>query len=251
MSSLTSNPPGQRELVYCHLCRDEWYRDEHGLVCPHCGGDFVEIVRTFPLSHPPLHRPADISLDPQIENTNDPRNPAGHNPNLPEDFGVESDDEGGPAATVVRINGPNFSFTSTQRNFGSRTQHSRGATAEAGVHSNPDDMILELFTNMLRNIVGDASAVGVGGATSGTPGASAEQGQTTGTGPTRSPVHPHTPMPSIFGTPPPVFRWPYDPSARLNPRDANSPQPHEETVLDLPTYVFIPHSSPRATTYAN
>ena len=34
----------QRELVLCHQCQDEWYRDEHGLVCPSCGSDFVEIV---------------------------------------------------------------------------------------------------------------------------------------------------------------------------------------------------------------
>lgn len=97
---------------------------------------------------------------------------------------------------------------------------------------------------MLRNIVGDAHTGGVGGATPETPSTGPEQGQTTGTGPTRSPVHPHTPMPSIFGPPPPVFRWPYDSSARLNPRDANSPQPHEETVLDLPTYVFLPPTVP-------
>lgn len=99
-------------------------------------------------------------------------------------------------------------------------------------------MILQLFTNMLRNIVGDAGVVEGGDATYGTRSTAAGQPQTTSTGTTPLPTHGHTPVPSIFGAPPPVFRWPYDPNARLNPRDADSPQPHEETVLDLPTYVF-------------
>ena len=50
---MTSNQshPAERELVYCHACTEEWYRDEHGLVCPRstCGSDAVEIV-----SFPPL-----------------------------------------------------------------------------------------------------------------------------------------------------------------------------------------------------
>jgi len=38
------NAPRRRELVFCHECEDEWFRDESGLVCPRCGSDFVEIV---------------------------------------------------------------------------------------------------------------------------------------------------------------------------------------------------------------
>lgn len=34
----------QRELVYCHACENEWSRDEHGLECPECHSDVVEIV---------------------------------------------------------------------------------------------------------------------------------------------------------------------------------------------------------------
>lgn len=33
-----------REVVFCHQCEDEWYRDEHGLTCPRCNSDYVEIV---------------------------------------------------------------------------------------------------------------------------------------------------------------------------------------------------------------
>ena len=34
----------ERELVYCHACENEWHRDEHGLECPECHSDAVEIV---------------------------------------------------------------------------------------------------------------------------------------------------------------------------------------------------------------
>jgi len=36
--------PQSRELVYCHQCENEWYRDEHGIICPECQSDFTEII---------------------------------------------------------------------------------------------------------------------------------------------------------------------------------------------------------------
>ncbi|KAK4504818.1 hypothetical protein PRZ48_002780 [Zasmidium cellare] len=36
--------PQQRELVFCHQCENEWYRDEHGIICPECQSDFTEII---------------------------------------------------------------------------------------------------------------------------------------------------------------------------------------------------------------
>ncbi|KAH0496526.1 hypothetical protein TgHK011_003880 [Trichoderma gracile] len=33
-----------REVVYCHACSHEWYRDEQGLLCPSCDSDITEIV---------------------------------------------------------------------------------------------------------------------------------------------------------------------------------------------------------------
>jgi hypothetical protein len=44
---------GDREVVYCHSCSHEWYRDEHGLECPECGGDITEVVGR----HRPRHTP--------------------------------------------------------------------------------------------------------------------------------------------------------------------------------------------------
>lgn len=36
--------PQQREMMYCHQCENEWYRDEHGLECPECHSDFTEVI---------------------------------------------------------------------------------------------------------------------------------------------------------------------------------------------------------------
>ncbi|KAF2456234.1 hypothetical protein BDY21DRAFT_372834 [Lineolata rhizophorae] len=36
--------PGPREMVFCHQCENEWYRDEHGLMCPECQSEFTEII---------------------------------------------------------------------------------------------------------------------------------------------------------------------------------------------------------------
>ncbi|KAF5574534.1 1-phosphatidylinositol-4 5-bisphosphate phosphodiesterase [Fusarium pseudocircinatum] len=33
-----------RDVVYCHECSAEWYRDENGLVCPQCQSGVVEII---------------------------------------------------------------------------------------------------------------------------------------------------------------------------------------------------------------
>lgn len=44
MSAAQAQQPQEREIVFCHQCENEWYRDEHGLVCPECQGDFVEVI---------------------------------------------------------------------------------------------------------------------------------------------------------------------------------------------------------------
>ncbi|KAF3917430.1 hypothetical protein ABW21_db0207217 [Orbilia brochopaga] len=43
--SRTAVPPRRtRELVYCHQCQNEWYRDQHDLTCPGCNSEFTEIL---------------------------------------------------------------------------------------------------------------------------------------------------------------------------------------------------------------
>lgn len=36
--------PQQREMMFCHQCENEWFRDEHGLECPECHSDFTEVI---------------------------------------------------------------------------------------------------------------------------------------------------------------------------------------------------------------
>ena len=55
------NSSRNREIVYCHQCENEWYRDEHGIICPDCDGDFTEIIEA---GHDPRedeqHIPAEL-----------------------------------------------------------------------------------------------------------------------------------------------------------------------------------------------
>lgn len=37
-------PPSQRDIMFCHQCENEWYRDEHGLACPECHSEFCEVI---------------------------------------------------------------------------------------------------------------------------------------------------------------------------------------------------------------
>lgn len=55
MSSNPQQPPASREIVFCHACENEWYRDEHGIVCPECQGDFCEVIEenNDPREEPP------------------------------------------------------------------------------------------------------------------------------------------------------------------------------------------------------
>jgi E3 ubiquitin-protein ligase RNF115/126 len=46
-----SQQPAHRDMMFCHECDDEWYRDQSGLTCPACGSDFTEIVRQTTGSH--------------------------------------------------------------------------------------------------------------------------------------------------------------------------------------------------------
>ena len=62
-------PPNNRELVFCHACEDEWFRDVSGLICPNpsCRSDAVEIVC---VSNPPS---SCLLTSTKIELDNDPR----------------------------------------------------------------------------------------------------------------------------------------------------------------------------------
>ncbi|KAJ4390726.1 hypothetical protein N0V93_004324 [Gnomoniopsis smithogilvyi] len=55
---------GDREVVFCHNCSNEWYNDEHGLECPRCHGEICEIIT-------PENDPRDIRPNIQYSQPND------------------------------------------------------------------------------------------------------------------------------------------------------------------------------------
>lgn len=40
-----------REVIFCHECEAEWWKDESGLDCPACGGKATEIVSVAHAPH--------------------------------------------------------------------------------------------------------------------------------------------------------------------------------------------------------
>ena len=67
---------GGRELVFCHSCENEWYRDEHGLQCPSCESEIVEIVSIEAL-HTIIARRRGLIMC-QVEGNSDPRQNQSH-----------------------------------------------------------------------------------------------------------------------------------------------------------------------------
>lgn len=65
--------PSRRDVVFCHECEHDWFRDEHGLTCPECHSDFTEIVCSFYRDSVELARVRLANNRPQIEPDNDPR----------------------------------------------------------------------------------------------------------------------------------------------------------------------------------
>lgn len=61
--SETPQRPGHRDMMFCHECADEWFRDTHGLSCPQCGSDFTEIIEdnNDPRDHPMFGHDGDDS----------------------------------------------------------------------------------------------------------------------------------------------------------------------------------------------
>ncbi|PSK36187.1 hypothetical protein B9Z65_6002 [Elsinoe australis] len=70
----------QRDIVYCHQCENEWYRDEHGLECPRCHSDFTEVVEAghdpreeMPPELPPRYGQTGSVPDPEEDDISDGR----------------------------------------------------------------------------------------------------------------------------------------------------------------------------------
>lgn len=66
---------GPRDVVFCHQCDNEWYQDEHGLVCPRCDGEATEIVSSCRDDGRQMPRRMEANVDTllQVTSDNDPR----------------------------------------------------------------------------------------------------------------------------------------------------------------------------------
>ena len=67
-------------MVFCHACRNDWRRNQHGLQCPQCSSECVEVVRSLSLIAKLFTRRQLLPYPPtsaltcsQIEQNHDPR----------------------------------------------------------------------------------------------------------------------------------------------------------------------------------
>ncbi|KAB2573113.1 ubiquitin-protein ligase [Lasiodiplodia theobromae] len=200
-----STPQANREMVFCHECENEWYRDEHGLTCPDCHSEFTEIIE-------PDHDPRDDHLNLEDDSEDEP-NPFAHNPwNAPDpEEGVPDPIHGFPPGIRLQRNGPNsYSITGTwSTTFGGP----RGQTHNHGEFGEPNAFVNPLFRNfatMMQGITGASQRPNEHGE-EGQPGSSTREETRSGSGP----------------------HYTYTSTARLFPRDANNPGPHVEPTDSL------------------
>ncbi|OAA80856.1 hypothetical protein LEL_00401 [Akanthomyces lecanii RCEF 1005] len=75
-----------REVVYCHACCFEWYRDEFGLECPSCQSDITELVS---LENDPRRVHDDDSDDSEDDSVHDPESHGNHHADEDDDSDPE------------------------------------------------------------------------------------------------------------------------------------------------------------------
>ncbi|RSL89424.1 hypothetical protein CEP51_001223 [Fusarium floridanum] len=124
-----------REVVFCHACSNEWYRDEHGLTCPECHGDITEIID-------PENDPRDL----------DHRSSASTSPEIGP-YRYHDDDSDPEEGNIDEHLGPHgFAFRRSVRD--GTDQH----------HHNPAvDPVLERFLDMIQGFAPSRRPGGPGG----------------------------------------------------------------------------------------
>lgn len=162
---------GSREVVYCHHCENEWYRDEGGLVCPECESDITEIVR-------PRSRQESFGIYTdltQVSADNDPRPPVlpaplsadelrglrEHDPW--EHHNDDSDPEVGDIREFIRDN-PQGRTTFISRTFrGSpREVFSSGSIRQQPNPDDPASQTIRDFEGIISGILGPNTRVSTG-----------------------------------------------------------------------------------------
>ncbi|KFY45911.1 hypothetical protein V495_02756 [Pseudogymnoascus sp. VKM F-4514 (FW-929)] len=193
---------GSREVVYCHQCENEWYRDENGLVCPRCDGDMTEIISAENDPRPP-ELPAPLSSD-------ELRGLREHDP-WEHHHDDDSDPEVGDIREFIRENPQGGRTTFVQRTFRSapREVFSSGSSRQPPNSNDPASQTLRDFEGIISGILGPNTRV------SGQPGERHE-----------SPFGPPGPRPGEPAGPPPGM-----PPGWGNFRTAEAPGDHQPRIF--------------------
>jgi hypothetical protein len=147
---------GDREVVYCHSCRNEWYRDDGaGLQCPLCDSEATEIVRltdslygnrhtltTFFTQVSPDEDPRDILPEPANANSRSWFSGPGYDSD-PDEEDIEEHLTRDPNGFLFRQN--------IDRN---RRPGSEPPIGDRPPQANDGDFILNRFRDMLTNDFG-------------------------------------------------------------------------------------------------
>ncbi|TAQ91077.1 hypothetical protein B7494_g650 [Chlorociboria aeruginascens] len=145
---------GPRSVVYCHRCGHQWYQDEHGVTCPQCYGEIIEIVTPESDPRPGHERP------PTPPNFHSLRN---HDSWA--DLGAISDpEEADIEEHVTRGPGGSIFFSQTFHSTPHRAGFSRirSTRREVDQDNNPED-IMRGFQEMIGNMVGSNVQNGAAG----------------------------------------------------------------------------------------
>lgn len=249
-------PTGQqRDMVFCHECENEWYRDEHGLTCPECQSDFTEIVHPLSCSHATNQANPRIQIEPQHDpredlvddfdgdednvyqyepNEHNEQNPLhNHNPWAQEEDAPDPD-EGDISNFQWRSNGPNsMSFTGSFSRTFSPTGFQQTRQAPPGPPQAGGPMLAN-FASMLNGMMGGRPMQQP------TP---AEQAQRMPGDFPRTQTPQENAQQQEQGNPGvrvqhgsgPGYSFTATTTSRLYPRDANQAQPQGQPFDDLPT----------------
>ncbi|GAB1318782.1 RING-type E3 ubiquitin transferase [Madurella fahalii] len=150
-SAFPATPPGaagEREMMFCHACQNEWIRDDQdALLCPSCGSDFIETVEASndPRTMHGVRTPSDMSTGSGLHF----RRPGGS----------DSDPDEGDIEEHVPEGFPGFFMRRSRLDppFAARDDRERA-------NYNEGDAILRRFADMLVNDLGGGRVGGVHGA---------------------------------------------------------------------------------------
>lgn len=157
---------GDREVVYCHQCSNEWWRDEQGLICPRCEGEATEIVsilKPYACASPALTKSFKISPENDPRDMRDAavpdeiRNLQAHDPWARNDV---PDPEDGDVEEYV-THGPNSTMFYSSRIIRPRRRAAEGDPSVPDA-SDPNNVIRD-FQNMIGDFMGPGMQQGQAG----------------------------------------------------------------------------------------